>query len=244
MKFICNAALSGMFVMSQISAGSLGLPEKPTTDLGGVVAHLKQTKQEYPHSALAQTQMELWFTQLSLAQLTELKSSIPSPWSATELSADAMQIRLEEMLTQVIETHPESIQKDHAASPREFGRRAGIVDWKEALKTADQIEDQKIKSLYLIGVIESAGQLNSFTQAETLRALILPKISRDQRHDIRSYEWTLLWPAESIAELAISSPDDKRFSLLRHVADNGDMFFSQMKEGEKYLQGTSKNSIF
>lgn len=236
MKFISALVLSSLVAIPHLSANSLGLSEKPPTDLKEVIAHIKTAKQAYPNSVLAQTQLERWLMQLSLDQLTQLQRSIPTPWSASELSFAAMRFELDEMISCVIAVHPESIQKGYPASPKEFGRRAGIVDWKEALKTADQIEDEKIKSLYLIGVIESAGRMDSFTEAETLRSLVLPKLSSNQRPDVRAYKWTFLWPAESIADLAKSYPEDKRFSLLRHVAESGNMFFSKMEEGEKYLQ--------
>lgn len=236
MKFLSAAVLFGIVAMSQTSAGSLNLSEKPPTDLKEVIAKLRVFKNAYKHSVLAKTQLELWLMQLSVDELTQLKTSIPSPWSAQSLSFEASTIQLGEMLNAVIEVHPETIKKGYQASPKEFGRRAGIVDWKEALKTADQIEDEQIKHRYLSGVIESAGQTNSFAEAETLRSLIFPKFPNGQRPDDRSNNWTYLWPAESIADLAISYQEDKRFSLIRHVADNGNMFFSQMKEGEKYLQ--------
>lgn len=239
MKFITAIALSGLVVMPHLSADSLGLSEKPPTGLKEVTDQINTVTQAYPHSVLAQTQLELWLMQLTLDQLIQLQTSIPTPWSASELSSAAMRFELDEMISRVIAVHPESIKKGYTASPTEFGRRAGIVDWKEALKTADQIENADIKSRYLIGVIESAGQMATYTEADKLRQTILPKLPHDQRHRISAYGqdgWAYLWPAESIADLAKSCPEDQRFSILRHVADRGDMFFSQMKEGEKYLQ--------
>ncbi len=236
MKFLSAAVLLGIVAISQTSAGSLEFSEKPPTDLKEVIAKLKVFKNAYQHSVLAKTQLELWLMQLSVDELTQLKTSIPSMWSGTEISFEASSIQLEEMLNAVIEVHPEAIKKGYQARPKEFGRRAGIVDWKDALKTADQIEDDQMKHQYLIGVFESSSQMNSFAEAETLRLLIFSKFPNAQTPGDRSNNWTYLWPAESIADLAISYEEDKRFSLLRHVADNGNMFFSQMKEGEKYLQ--------
>lgn len=229
-------ALFGMFAMPQVCADSLGLSEKPPTDLKEVITYIQKANEAYPNSVLAQTQLELWLTQLTVAQLTQLQASIPTPWSASEVGSAAMRFELDEMLSRVIAVHPESIQIGRTASPTEFGRWAGVADWKEALKIADQIEDEAIKSQYLIGVIESAGEMNTFTEAHTLRSLVLSKLTSARKPDLRAYQWTYLWPAESIADLAKSYPEDKRFSLLRHVADNGNIFFSQMNEGEKYLQ--------
>ena len=76
----------------------------PAKDLAAVLAALDPYAGW--HSQLVDCQIALWLQQLSIAELQQLRTAIPSPWTGHPHAMEAMTVELARRVTHAIASHP------------------------------------------------------------------------------------------------------------------------------------------
>lgn len=241
MWYIFNRMRLAIVVLSIVCLGGYscadgGSPAPLTVD--EVAMHIKTIRADYPGSMLAEAQIEIWLATFAQNRLLELRKAIPSPWMASQTSMLAMQTNLSKPLTNarrfnVVSEGPESEADADAVFHKGF--LAGKTDGLAALNTAKALTDPALKDAFLMGMIVSAGRADSFADAQVIRETIMAEMSHDQRHWVSSERWMPLWPAESIAVYADTLGEDKKFSVLRSVSDEGQEYFPNMDVAIQFL---------
>ena len=215
------------------------LPLPPPTELGKVTDALVPYGKL--NSRIVRAQIALWLQKLPADDLQKLRASIPGGWSGlgTETGFSAFELGLADAISEALSTHPDlQISSENPLTAIEAGRVDGSKDYRAALVTAEKIPDQKIRTQYLLGVVQSAGQANSYGEAQEVRDAVLPLLAGDERHTLTAYQfgaWTYLWPAQSIAAWARTKPEGHRFGPIRHVFEHGAEFFATLEEATAFL---------
>lgn len=217
------------------------LQRNPPDRLEEIVAIFSSVYEEYPESVRAKTQLERWLSQFPVQKLVGFEREIPSPWSGTPLSFGAFRGELREHLETALSLHPdqtalETLRPDLAA----FGRGQATTpgNWQETLQKSSEIQDEKIRDHFLLGLLRSVGRLDRFDDSWKKRKAVIALMSQSLRVHTTTYEndkWKLLWPAGALATWAETLPEDQRFNILRQVADQGSHYFSTFEEGVHFL---------
>lgn len=183
-----------------IRSAVIPLPERPPKDIDELIATLGPY-QSAARSALGQTQTALWLRQLSLGDLQSLRGSIQSPWTGGNGWEAIMLGLLDTLNAAIAAKQVDSGFADQPLAAKEAGRRAAQVDFKAAIASASQINDERIRSSFLLGVAQTTGRAESLEVATELRNIIEPLLTGDDRaHAFDRFDnkaWISLWPGKS-----------------------------------------------
>ncbi|MEO8353382.1 MAG: hypothetical protein ABI680_16760, partial [Chthoniobacteraceae bacterium] len=252
MNAVCRHLLTAVLFLHVAAARSpeydkvavVPLPLPPPTELGKVIAALEPYGNL--NSRLVRAQIAVWLQKISANDLQKLQASIPNLWSAAPFVFQAHDLRLREAISEALSTHPDlPISSENPLTAIEAGHTDGSRDYLAALNASEQIPDPAIRTQYLLGVAQSAGRADTYSEAQKVRDAVIPLLSGDEQHDLTAYqfdEWTFLWPAQSIADWVRTKPEDERFGPIRHVLDHGAEFFATLEEAAAYLPNFGRSA--
>ncbi len=207
----------------------------PAQDLAAVFAALEPYAGL--HSQLVDCQIALWLQQLSISELQQLRTAIPSPRTGHPYTAEAMTVELARRITDAIASHP-TLQP----SPQdplfaiEAGRLQGARVWKSAVTTAKALPEGEARLQFILGIRQSAGGAFSFTEGAMIREVtqaLLP--ASYQINSSEEEDWMFLWPANSIVQFALTKSEQSRFSIVRHLVENAHRVCSKLEEAQALL---------